>query len=95
MDWIAYTKQIGPFSAPLCVFMGVFGGAVVRWLLKERSRLLVELKTQAADATGLREKRIDDREAAALEYKESNRVFIEALTRFDLTSKAVLEAVRG
>ena len=66
MDYLEYIKEAGPFTTPLCI--GAY--FVVKWLLKDRERLLKLLAEAEADRRELREKRADDLEKATIEYRE-------------------------
>lgn len=69
-DMVAMMKEWGPFAVPLCIFMFVTGGAVIRWLLKDRKDILTQLKTATADQITYREKRIGEVTTANREYLE-------------------------
>lgn len=91
MDWVETMKDWGPFTAPLCTFMAVFGGAVIRWLLKERERVITELKNHAADASQLRDKRIEDLRSATVEYRAFADLMRADMVEFNVKSKALLQ----
>lgn len=44
MDYQAILKEAGPFTAPLCAAMGY----AIRWLLKDRARLLQVLSASSS-----------------------------------------------
>lgn len=66
MDFFATLKDFGPFTAPLCFAMGV----AIQWLIKDRSRLLDELKAAHEDSRTIRDKRTEDQRTAAAEFRE-------------------------
>ncbi len=67
MDWFSYLQKIGPFTAPLCIAMSL----AMFWLLRDRGRILADLKLAVADQIAYREKRINDMVAASREGMES------------------------
>ncbi len=89
--WIEYLQTIGPFTAPLCMFMSIGGYAVIKWLLKQQKVLLVELKAARDDATNLREKRVIDREEAAKEYMEHGEAMRTAIREWTQVADNVLK----
>lgn len=65
-SFFALLKEFGPFTAPLCAAM-VWA---VQWLVKDRARLLDELKLAHEDSRTIRDKRTEDQRAAAAEFRE-------------------------
>lgn len=65
-DFFATVKEFGPFTAPLCLAMGW----AIKWLVKDRARLLDELKAAHEDSRQIRDKRTEDQRAAAAELRE-------------------------
>jgi len=86
VSWIEYLEASGPFTTPLCVAMGF----ALRWLLKDRGELLVDLKAAHADATSLREKRAEDLENAAREYMQHGEALRNVVREWTLTAREVL-----
>ena len=64
--FLAMLKDFGPFTAPLCVAM-VWA---LQWLVKDRARLLDELKLAHEDSRTVRDKRTEDQRVAAAEFRE-------------------------
>lgn len=91
MDFLAYIKEAGPFTAPLCIAI-VLG---MRWLLKDRERLLSLLAEANSDRMQLREKRAEDLERAANEYREHGEAMRDAVREWRAKADAVLERVAG
>lgn len=67
MDWFEYLQKIGPFTAPLCIAMTL----AMAWLLKDRGRILADLKLAVADQISFREKRLDEMAQTSREGIES------------------------
>jgi len=66
MDIATILKEAGPYSAPLCLAMGV----ALRWLAGDRARILAQLEIAVADANQLRERRADDLLRHSTELRE-------------------------
>jgi hypothetical protein len=71
-SFVAMLKDFGPFSTPLCIAMGW----ALQWLVKDRARLVEELKIAHDDSKAIRDKRTEDQRAAAAELRE----FADAIT---------------
>jgi len=91
VDFLDYVQQAGPFTAPLCVAM-IFA---IRWLLKDRERLLGLLTEANNDRMSLREKRAEDLERAANEYRNHGEAMSSSLRDWQTTADAVLQRVPG
>lgn len=91
MDWLAYIKEAGPFTAPLCVGMVV----VIRWLLTDRKRLLDLLEEAEAERRSLRDKRAGELERAAIEYREHGEAMREVMREWSGKAQSVLDLVQG
>ncbi len=92
MDWL---ESAGPYTAPLCAFMVIFGGAVLKWLLADRERLLTALKESSLDAAALRDKRTDDANEAAAEFREHGKAMAAVLDAWKSRVDVVLARVEG
>lgn len=68
-------EKTGPFTAPLC-----FGMAwAIRWLVKDRQRLIDDLKAAHEDAKNIRDKRTEDQRAMGTELREISDVITHRL----------------
>lgn len=70
MDFVAYLKEAGPFTTPLCVFMAIAGRVAFKYLTDQNTALRAELVTAKTTEIELREKIADRFERAAREYAE-------------------------
>lgn len=61
-----YLKEVGPYSAPLCLVMGL----AIRWLLKDRARILGLLEKSHETTVALQEKRLQQLQQSTGAYME-------------------------
>lgn len=87
MDFGAYIKEAGPFTAPLCLGMML----VIRWLLLDRARLLATLVAADADRMALRERRATDLADAAEEYRVQSEHMRSVMSEWTARAQAVLD----
>jgi hypothetical protein len=66
MNFLKFIQESGPYSTPLAVGMVL----VIGWLMKQLKKVQAECAVARADASGLRDKRYVDLQAAAKEYAE-------------------------
>ena len=85
--FLSYLQSVGPFSTPLSVAMAF----ALRWVLKDRTRLLADLKIAQDDRFKLREKRADDLGMAATEYREFGEAQRSTIQGLIDTTKQALE----
>lgn len=69
-------------------------GLAIRWLLKDRERLLTLLETASVDRMYLREKRADDLEKAANEYREFGETMRGVMREWTVKADAMLATIR-
>lgn len=85
------TELVQQLGIPAAIIFTLMG-AGIRWLLKDRERLLSLLETANADRMALREKRAEDLERAAHEYREFAESSREAMREQTTKMEAVLAA---
>ncbi len=79
MSWPEIIKEMGPYTAPLCVVMGI----AIKWLLTQIADMKKERDAALDDAKQLRDQRTTDQVAATQAMGESARVVTEALRDHD------------
>lgn len=90
-DWLAYVKEAGPFTAPLCLAMSI----VIRWLLKQLTLRDVALVEANKDRMELREKRTEDMLLAANEYRAHGEAMRDGMREWKATADVVLNRAAG
>lgn len=69
-------------------------GLAIRWLLRDRDRILALLETANADRFRLREVRADDLEKAANEYREFGETMRGVMREWTVRADAMLATIR-
>ena len=93
MDLVAYLKEAGPYTAPLCVVGAVVVPVVVKYLQGRITKLEDELKDARADATQLREKRTEDLVKQSREFGEIREAMNTVMRDFNVQAQALLARV--
>lgn len=81
MNWDEVIKGAGPYTAPLCIAMGV----AIKWLLAERQTLVLSVKEALERERQLRDKRTDDLLNSAKLLATSGELVKDALGDHDRT----------
>lgn len=79
MQWIELLREMGPFTTPLCIAMGL----AMRWLLKQLALIQSQRDAALEDVRKLLEQRTTDQVAATQAMGEASRVVTDALREHD------------
>lgn len=90
MDFLKYIQHAGPFTAPLCIAMGI----AVKWLLSDRKMWIERCTAAEQDATKLREKRTNDLVKQAEEYAQIREAMGALMREWTAKITAAMDLLR-
>ncbi len=92
LNWMfEILQEAGPYSTPLCAAMAL----AMRWLLKDRDRMLAVIKEADADRFALLRQRAEDVEKARDEFREFSESSREVMREWTTKAEMLLTVRPG